>query len=225
MAGEKAEATGPASYPAIGRGTIVDYFQLLDEPRQPWLDADALKQKFLARSGKMHPDRFHTAPAGERETAGRLYAELNAAWQCLREPKERLRHLLELERGAAPADIQRVPPELTDRFFSIGRLCREATVFLEEKARTTSPMMRAQLYARGAELADQLLVLQQQVNGTRDALLAELVTTNPAWTAAMTMDPAQREPVLTRLEEIYRLLGYFARWSEQLQERIVQLSF
>ncbi len=29
---------------------------------------------------------------------------------------------------------------------------------------------------------------------------------------------------LDRLEQIYRLLGYFARWSEQLQERIFQLS-
>jgi hypothetical protein len=30
---------------------------------------------------------------------------------------------------------------------------------------------------------------------------------------------------LGRLEELYRLFGYFARWSEQIQERVVQLSF
>jgi hypothetical protein len=204
---------------------MVDFFQLLDEPRQPWLDPNALKQKFLARSAAAHPDRFHTAPAAEREATGHRYTELNAAWQCLREPKDRLRHLLELERGAAPADIQRVPPELTDRFFAVGRLCRETTIFLEEKARTISPLMRAQLFPRGAEWADQLLALQQPINRSREDLLAELKAMNPAWTAAATRDPAQKQPLLARLEEIYRLLGYLGRWSEQLQERIVQLTF
>jgi hypothetical protein len=203
---------------------MVDFFRLLDEPRQPWLDADALKQKFHALSTTAHPDRFHDAPAAEREMAGRSYAGLCAAWQCLREPKERLRHLLELERGAPPGDIQRVPAALTDRCFAVGRLCREATAFLEEKAGTTSPLLRAQLFARGADCADQLLALQQEINRSREKLLTELKAMNPAWVAAATAAPANRQPLLERLEEIYRLLGYFGRWSEQLQERVVQLT-
>ena len=31
--------------------------------------------------------------------------------------------------------------------------------------------------------------------------------------------------LLARLEELYRLFSYFNRWSRQLQERIVRLSF
>ena len=224
MAGEKAEAASSVSHPAPRRGPIVDFFQLLDEPQQPWLDPDALKRKFLALSASAHPDRFHTASAAEREMADRHYAELNAAWQCLRDPKERLRHLLELERGAPPTDIQRVPPELTDRFFAVGRLCREATIFLEEKAKISSPLMKAQLFVRGAEWADQLLAMQQQINRSREDLLAELAAMNPAWANAMATSPAQKPLLLERLEEIHRLLGYFGRWSEQLQERIVQLT-
>src|SRR5580704_17653109 len=105
---------------------MTDYFKLLEQPRRPWLDVDALKQTFLARSSQIHPDRVHNAPEAERQAAGERYAKLNTAYQCLREPKARLRHLLELESGARSADIQQVPPALTERFFEIGRLCREA---------------------------------------------------------------------------------------------------
>jgi TPR repeat protein len=36
-------------------------FALLSEPRRPWLDAEPLKQRFLARSNEVHPDRVHSA--------------------------------------------------------------------------------------------------------------------------------------------------------------------
>ena len=39
-----------------------------------------------------------------------------------REPRDRLRHLLELELGARPADVQNVPGELADAMFEISSL-------------------------------------------------------------------------------------------------------
>jgi DnaJ-domain-containing protein 1 len=200
---------------------MTDYFKLLEQPRRPWLDADALKQKFLALSAQAHPDRVHNAPEPERRAAGESYAELNAAYQCLREPKERLRHLLELESGARSADIQQVPPELTEPFFEIGRLCRETDALIAEKARTASPVLQARLFERGADCTDQLTAMQRKIGGRREELLAELKAMNAAWES-----PAPGAPLaLARLEEIRRRLGYFARWSEQIQERMVKLSF
>ena len=76
---------------------MLDYFALLRTPRRPWLDADSIKQTFFTLSAELHPDRVHTADAAEKHTANERSAELNAAYQCLREPRERLRHLLELE--------------------------------------------------------------------------------------------------------------------------------
>jgi DnaJ-domain-containing protein 1 len=200
---------------------MTDYFKLLEQPRRPWLDADALKQTFLALSAKIHPDRVHNAPEAERRAAGERYTELNAAYQCLREPKERLKHLLELEAGARSADIQQVPPELTEPFFEIGRLCREADALIAEKAKTTSPVLQAQLFGRGAEWTEQLAAMQRKIGDRREELLTELKGMNAAWESGASGNALP----LVRLEEIRRRLGYFARWSEQIQERMVKLSF
>lgn len=206
---------------------MTDNFALLDEPRRPWIDPEALKLKFLAMSAQVHPDRVHNAPTVERQAADRRFSELNGAYNCLREPKERLRHLLELERGTKPGDIQNVPPETMDLFFETGRLCKEADAFLGEKANAGSPILKAQLFERSQECLENLLAMRQKIDTRRDDLLAELKTMNPAWESTAN-EYAQRETVplpLGRLEEIYRLLGYFGRWREQIQERSVQLSF
>jgi curved DNA-binding protein CbpA len=198
---------------------MTDNFALLDELRRPWLDPERLKQKFLARSTEVHPDRVHTAPEAVRKAAGERYAELNAAYNCLREPRERLRHILELELGAPPADLERLPSAMTDGFFELGRLCKEADVFLTEKNRVRSPLLKVQLFERGQEWTDKLFAEQRRLNASRDGLLAELQGMNAMWEAAS--NPGLP---LERLEQIYRSLGYLGRWSEQIQERIVQLS-
>lgn len=222
MGGGNVEAPG-ATRPAKSESPVSDYFSLLGEPRRPWLDAEALKQKFHALSVGTHPDRFHAAPGSGRLDAERRYAELNAAWQCLREPKERLRHLIELETGARPAEIQQVPSELTVQFFDVGRLFREAGAFLDERSRSVSPLIRAQFYERGAEWTERLQALQQVITTRRDNLLAELKAMNSSWESAQSQ-PDRKSSLLNRLEEIYRLLGYYGRWSDQLQEKIVQLA-
>ena len=51
---------------------MTDAFALLDEPRRPWLDAGALKQKFLPISSAAHPGVFvqrHTLPLNFRPSA------------------------------------------------------------------------------------------------------------------------------------------------------------
>ncbi len=199
---------------------LTDNFALLDELRRPWIDPKDLKQKFLALSAAVHPDRVHNAPEDERRAAGRRFAELNAAYNCLREPKERLRHLLELEFGAKPADVQSIPPGMMDAFFEVGRLCKETDAFLREKNTVSSPLLQVQLFERAQDWTERLNALQRELNARRDELFRELQAMNGIWQSA----PPATLP-LKRLEEIYRLLGYFGRWLEQLQERIVQLSF
>jgi DnaJ-domain-containing protein 1 len=200
---------------------MTDYFILLEEPRRPWLEPESLKEKFLARSATLHPDRAHHLGEAERAAAQERYTELNAAYNCLREPKERLHHLLQLELGALPKDVQRIPSELMNLSLEIGKACRDTDAFLAEKARATSPLLQVAFFQRGEEFTDKLQQLRQRVNSLADHLTGELRQIDSGWQSGA----APRNDLLKRLEGLYRLFGYFARWTAQIQERTVRLSF
>ena len=200
---------------------MVDYFALLDEPRRPWLHAEPLKEKFLTLSASVHPDRVHNLSEAERAAAQERYTELNAAYQRLREPKERLHHLLELERGAMPKDIQRIPSELMDLSLEIGQACREADGLLTEKTKASSPMILVKLFQRSQDFTEKLQALRRRVVTLNERLNEELKQIDAAWQSGH----ESRATLLPRLEEMYRLFSYFTRWDAQIQERVVRLSF
>jgi curved DNA-binding protein CbpA len=204
---------------------MIDCFALLQEPRRPWLDPEALKQKFLALSAQLHPDRVHHASEAEKSEAQRRFAELNSSYQRLRDPKERLQHLLELELGAKPQQVQRIPPELMDVSMEVAGLCRQADAFIVEKGRTSSPLLLVQIFERGQEWAGKLTGLQRQIQCRQGALEAELKRLDAEWEAVENQRGPGRRDTLPRLEELWRLFGFCGRWSAQLQERIVRLSF
>jgi curved DNA-binding protein CbpA len=196
----------------------MDCFALLGEPRRPWLEPESLKQKFLALSAQLHPDRVHNASATDKAAAHQRFTELNAAFNRLREPKERLAHLLELELGAPPKQVARIPPELISAFTEVNQACRDADALLTEKRRTTSPLLQVQLFERCQDYGERLMALLQKMNAEREALVAEIMKIDTGWTAS------DRAALLERLEEVYRRLSYFTRWSDQLRERNLQLN-
>ena len=191
---------------------MTDYFALLGEARQPWLDEGALKAKFYALSTEVHPDRVHALPDADKKIAHERYTELNAAYNCLREPKERLRHLLELETGRKPAQVQQVPADLVDLFFEIGQATRAADEFLKRRAGVTSPLLMVDLFGEGQNISEQLASLRDRLNARRAQLLDELRELNTHWQKA-----------LDRIEYIQQAVAYLQRWGAQLQERIFQL--
>lgn len=196
----------------------MDFFALLNEPRRPWLDADALKTKFLALSAEVHPDRVHESADAVKLAATARYTALNAAHNCLREPRDRIRHLLELELGHKPSDLTSVPNDLMDLFFEIGKEVREVDAFLAEKARATSPLLQVQLFERGQVKVDKLGELRARILPRRDVLLDELKALDAVWGFTLPKP-------LERLLVIWRLLGFYERWLAQIHERTVQLTF
>lgn len=201
---------------------MMDNFALLNEPRRPWLETDLLRQKFLTLSGSVHPDKIHSASDDEKSVAAKKFAELNAAYNCLAEPKSRLLHLLELEWGTKPKDIQQIPAALADLFAEVANNCRSVDSFLAEKAKVTSPLLLVQLFERGQDWVEKLNGLQRKLNELRAKLLSELKSLDAQWISG---DTVLRKEILPKLEELYRLFGYFNRWNNQIQERVVQLSF
>ncbi len=205
---------------------MTDAFALLSEPRRPWLDAEALKARFLPLSAAVHPDRVHSASEAEKAAANTRYAELNAAYNMLREPRDRLLHLLELEAGGKPKDVQRIPPGTMDLFVEVGQTCRDTDEFLKQKSTSDSPMVQLRLMQEGLDWLDRLQALQGRVNAKRDELTAELRQMNGVWEAAPAIGIPDRVNALPleRLEQVYRAMSYVARWTEQIQERVVQLA-
>jgi curved DNA-binding protein CbpA len=203
---------------------MTDYFALLKEQRRPCIDTELLKQKFLALSAEVHPDRVHGAEESRKRAAQERYAELNAAYNCLREPKERLAHLLELETGAKPKHVQNVPSDLMDAFMEITNVCRGADAFLAEKSTTSSPLLRLQLFEREQEWTEKLMALQGKINSWREELMARLKEIDREWDRSRNGKTGEYKILLELLEKNCQLLGYFGRWGAQIQERIVQLS-
>ena len=200
---------------------MTDYFALLNEPRRPWLDPDALKQKFLVLASLAHPDRLHNASQPEKVEVTQRYARLNAAFNCLAEPKLRLLHLLELELGEKPKDIQEIPTALADLFAEIANGCRNADIFLVEKNQAISPLVQVQLFERGQDWLEKLNGLQRKLNELREELNVELKSLDEKW---VRQEVDSRRGILPGLEILYRLYSYFNRWNGQIQERVVQLS-
>lgn len=199
---------------------MTDCFALLDEPRRPWLDPESLKQKFLALSSAVHPDRVHHLGESERSAAHQRYTELNAAYQRLREPRDRLRHLLDLEGGSTAHEQTRVPSDIAEIFFEIGQACRDADAHLTQQAKAGSPLLKAQLFARGQECAEKLFGLQQTVNARVQKMHEDLKALDARWPAAPPVPPA----LLDQLDDLYRRISFCTRWSAQMQERIVRLA-
>jgi DnaJ-domain-containing protein 1 len=205
---------------------MTDDFDLFAEPRRPWLDPAQLKSRFLQLSAETHPDRCHEAGEEQKRAANQRFAELNAAYHRLREPRERLRYLLELELGAKPKDVQRIPPGTMELFTEVGQLCRDIDAFLAEKSRITAPMLKVRLFEKGLEWTDRLNALQQRINHKREELDMETQSLNATWDNAPAVGSPTRLSALPleRLEQLYRILSYIARWTTQLQERAVLLA-
>lgn len=195
-----------------------DHFTLLDEPRRPWLDVESLKSKFLTLSAEVHPDRFHNASETEKSSANQRYAALNSAYNCLRDPRQRIRHLLELELAAKPSDLTNVPDDLMEIFFAVGKSFRAVDALLAEKASASSPLIQAQLFVQGMDRAEELNAVAKTIATRRDALLEQLRSLDSTWRSG---DAGQREQLL----DIWRLLGFYDRWLAQIQERVNRLTF
>jgi len=202
-----AQKAAPSS--KVTETSLTDCFLVLGFPRQPWLDPEALRRRFLELSSQCHPDAQSpafsgrgvetSAPARSQRSAptsadtspegGTLcvddataqFASLNSAYQTLRDAKLRLAHLLELETGAPPSRVQPAGTDLADLFFQVGALCRQVDAFLAERVRASSPLAKAALFARGLEWTTRLQTLQQSIAQSQAEFDAELQRMNAHW--------------------------------------------
>ena len=75
--------------------TADDYFALFGLPARQQLDADALEKSWRELAARVHPDRYATASPAEKRVVMQWSANINEAYQVLRQPLQRARYLCE----------------------------------------------------------------------------------------------------------------------------------
>lgn len=136
---------------------MTDYFALLDQPQQAWLDPAQLQEVYYAKARAATPD-----------------AELNEAYQVLSDPKGRLRHLLTL-RGEIPArENASVPGEIEDLFSSVAGLTREADLFINKLSQATNALSRSLLKNELTAIETKITETLASVSELKNAALVRL---------------------------------------------------
>ena len=187
-----------------------DFFALLGEPRRPWLDPEEVKEAFHRLSRLLHPDQQAEANAD--------FARLNQAQASLREPKSRLRHLLELEYSevklSGPASV---PPHLTDWFMPVHGLLGETDALLKKKAGASGALARSLLAREEFAVREKIEVVFEQLSALLAAVGDELQAFDSRWMAARPPDAG------AVLHDFYQRFAYLSRWIDQLREHLFQL--
>jgi hypothetical protein len=194
-------------------------FILFDETPRPYLDAEALKTKFLKLSAPIHPDRVHHLSEDKKKEANKQFSELNAAYLLLREHRDRMNLLFELVAGSKPKVVQQIPEDMADLFMEVGKVCQEADSYLTSRdTAETSPLLKAMSSRKKSESLSRLQEVQSKVDMKTAGHLDLLKKLDAEWIA--TQDHAEQ---LGNLERLARLFSYTGRWSQQINERMVQL--
>ncbi len=204
----------------------VDAFAVLGIDRRPWLDGEDLKRRFLELASSVHPDRVHGGDAATRQEAHDCYTRLNAAWQCLADPKERLGHLLALERGQRPSEVHEIPSETAALFLEVAELDRRAQGLATRRAAAGSPLLRVGLVAETAQVVEAIRGKLAQLGVRQRAMEVEVQGWNRLWEVAPPPGSPGRSGALPlgEAEAVWRALSYLSRWTRQLQEHLVQLA-
>ena len=89
-----------------------NYFELFGLPENFTLDVAELTSRYRELQRRFHPDRFVSAPEAERRLSIQLTAQINAAYQTLRDEVARGRYLLSLQGVSTDEDTDtRMDPE------------------------------------------------------------------------------------------------------------------
>src|ERR1700676_5097817 len=175
-----------------------DYFALFSLPRKLRIAGDALEQKFLQLSWKLHPDNFVNSSEAERESTLQRSSRLNDAYRVLRDPVARVEYLLELEGMRKEGEHkQQAPTELLEEVFELNESLDEL-----REAKSAGANLGA--------LTINLRVAEKNFGEKLHEVDAEMKTAAQQWDAALDANASEsdREAILQRLNELLNRRSY-----------------
>ena len=178
-----------------------DFFAVLGEARQPWLDLERLEERYRELSLTSHPDRSPDIIAGDES-----FATVNEAYRVLKDPKQRIQHLLQLE-GCELGRENTVPQSLLPLFSRISDFIAGATKLWQRRGEHQNALAKSVLHA-------EILASKRDV----EALLSDAKTLlrQAEETARSLNDSWRSQP--DDLAKVYGLFGFLTRWIAQLEE-------
>ncbi len=188
---------------------MVDHFAVLSLPRTAALDENVLHQAYMDKSRTAHPDH-----GGSEAHA----AEVNAAYESLRSPEKRLKHLLELARPDDAKTWRTVPLDeaMMGLFMELGKALETTTKFLERKNKATSALARALLTAEELQHRETLERIGFELEQRRGDMEARL----PSLDEVLARNDAE---VWKQLAAMQARFAYLAKWQTQIRERLLLL--
>ena len=178
-----------------------DLFAVLDEPRRPWLDLEKLEERYRQLSLTSHPDRLPAETATDES-----FAAISEAYRVLKDPKQRIQHLLQLE-GHEPGKDNNVPQSLLPLFSRIGDFIARATKLWQRREDSQNAISRSILHAEMVSSQREIEMLLEDAKGLFDQAEKAARSLNDSWRSK----PDQ-------LAKIYCLFGFLTRWLAQLEE-------
>lgn len=191
---------------------MIDYFALLEQPRRPWFDENALREKFHSLARAAHPDRQSSASPDSD------FASLSEAFRVLSDPKLRLQHLLKLEQNTAASDENVLPKALEDLFPSMTAIIRTADDLLKRTQATTNALSRSLFKSELLTIQNRIAQSLAKLSELYEQSMSELRALDESWTTVPSPDFSQ-------LRQLYLKISYLSRWITQLEEKKLQFSF
>jgi molecular chaperone HscB len=107
---------------------MTNFFERLGLPGRFSIDAAELERAYLARSRAIHPDYHRSGSDADLTASLELSAEVNEAYNVLREPHARAEYLLKLEGGPSASEQKQMPPVFLAEMLEARERIEEARV-------------------------------------------------------------------------------------------------
>jgi molecular chaperone HscB len=190
-----------------------DYFATFGLPRKLWIETDALEQKFLQLSWKLHPDNFVNAGEEERELSLKRSSELNDAYRTLRDPITRVEYLLAIEGERKEGEKkQQAPPELLEEVFELNESLDE----LREGKASGEDL---------AELKSRLETAEKNFQEKLGEVDGELQSVARQWDAALEEGAAEefRKKLMVRMNELLNRRSYIRNLVNNVAKELAEV--
>lgn len=184
---------------------VFDPFTHLQVSRRPWLDEATVKESFHRLAAIHHPD--------QKQGDTQAFSDLTKAYEILRHPASRLRHLIELE-NLGGTEGRPLPVGLEELFTSIATIRQQVNSALARRGGATNALSRslaATEVQRASEAAEQA---RQRIESELQVAESLLKQVDEKWPSAEAREA---------LPDLQARFTFLTKWLEQLREAILQI--